>query len=97
MKFIKKSLLGLGALAAVGLISGALYAKDPSDIHCLTSVGKTGGWLECTGKGTWRGKADCAYEGDRYTRWVTQGKGPHREYLNCTFKMRNISYEVRNN
>jgi hypothetical protein len=90
-----KMLIRGGLVAALGLLSGGLYAQGPSDLHCLKSFGKTGGWVECTGRGTWRAKADCANEPDDYSKWVTQGKGPHREYVECTFRIRGVSYEVR--
>jgi hypothetical protein len=71
-------------------------AKAPkANLQCRTSFGKTGGWVECKGKGTWRAVADCQNELDDTSDWLTQKKGTHRRYVECTFRIAGVSYEVR--
>jgi hypothetical protein len=65
------------------------------NLQCRTSFGETGGWVECKGQGTWRALADCQNEPDDSSDWLTQKKGTHRRYVECTFRIAGVSYEVR--
>lgn len=78
-----------------GTTSHAAQAGERAALKCKTSYGNTGGWVKCTGKGTWRAVADCGFEPDKASKWVTQTTGPHRETLECTFQIRGIHYESR--
>lgn len=93
-------LLGGSATASTGsqhqaTAATSSQAGERAGLHCKTSFGDTGGWVECTGKGTWRAVADCENEPDPASKWVTQTKGPKRQSLECTFGIRGIHYEVR--
>ena len=73
----------LVATGGVGLASaqpaGAALTCDHS--HSGTQAK---GW--CTGSGTWRLKAKCQAEPDRYTDYVKQTSGTTTLYKECTFK-----------
>lgn len=63
---------------------------------CTNSVGNTGGWAECQGRGTWRVKSICTAEKDKYTPWHTQRGGTHREYAEeCTLDIIDVRGEVK--
>lgn len=65
-------------------------------LNCEHSVGNTGGWVECQGKGTWRVKSICSAEPDKYTAWRSQRGGTHRTYAEeCTFDIDDVRVEVR--
>jgi hypothetical protein len=98
--------LPLALATCVALVAGAPQAAPDKPeqrtesvttkkgLTCKTSYGNTGGWVQCTGKGTWRAVADCTFS-DETSKWITQGKHPHREYLECTVGIHGMSYEVR--
>ncbi len=65
-------------------------------LNCKHSVGNTGGWVECQGRGTWRVKSICNNEPDKYTGWRSQRGGTHRMYAEeCTFDIDDVQLELR--
>lgn len=65
-------------------------------LDCKHSVGNTGGWVECQGKGTWRVKSICDNEPDEYTDWHRQRGGTHREYAEeCSFDIDDVRIGIR--
>lgn len=75
---------------------GPAVAPMSSSLNCKTSVGHTGGWVECTGRGTWRVKSICDDEPDKYTTWHSQRGGTQRVYaVDCTFHIADVTYEVK--
>jgi hypothetical protein len=93
--------LSLGVPGAAGASTVAAQGAAPAaapqaSLNCKTSVGHTGGWVECKGKGTWRVKSICDNETDKYTTWHSQRGGTQRIYaVDCTFKMDDVTYEVK--
>lgn len=83
--------------AATTAAQGAAGAAAPqASLNCKTSVGNTGGWVECRGKGTWRVKSICNNEGDKYTTWHSQRGGKQRVYaVQCTWDIDDVTYEVK--
>ena len=83
--------------AATTAEQGAVGAPAPqASLNCKTSVGNTGGWVECTGRGTWRVKSICNNETDKYTTWHSQRGGKQRIYaVDCTWDIEDVRYEVK--
>ncbi|UNO42412.1 hypothetical protein [Streptomyces sp. MST-110588] len=87
------AILSIGAAAPA--MASSSVAAGGSNLKCRTSFGNTGGWVECTGSGTWRAVADCQFEPDDTSNWITQSGGTKRQSVECTFSIRGVSYEVR--
>ena len=90
--------LGLqGTAGATTIEQGTARAAAPqASLNCKTSVGNTGGWVECQGRGTWRVKSICNNEPDKYTTWHSQRGGKQRIYaVECTWDIEDVTYEVK--
>ncbi|MER6719018.1 hypothetical protein ABT394_12400 [Streptomyces halstedii] len=84
----------VGAVLSVGLLGAA--PAQASSLSCSKTVGSSGGTAWCTGSGTWRVKAVCNYESDKYSGWITQNSGTkYATVPQCTFNIENIIFEVQ--
>lgn len=76
--------------------AAANVASAGASLSCTKSVGNTGGWVECKGRGTWRVKSICDNERDKYTTWHSQRGGKQRVYAEqCTFDIDDVRWEVK--
>ncbi|WP_147463583.1 hypothetical protein [Cellulomonas triticagri] len=82
-------------LLTVGGASIATAAPADAALTCSASVPKdTQAKGSCSGSGTWRLKAACAFEPDKYTSWLKQSSGTSSMYKECTFSVQKASVEI---
>lgn len=95
----KLAIAGLGLVATLGLAVPQASAHEASAaraLSCTKSVGGTGGWVQCTGKGEWRTVSICDFERDRTSVWHSQNGGTMRKsVLECRWDLADIKIEKR--
>lgn len=81
-------------LAGGGVGLASAQVADAA-LTCSTSLpANTQAKGTCAGSGTWRLKAQCQYELDKYTSYVKQTSGTTSLYKECTFKATGAVVEI---
>ena len=88
---LKKLAVVVGTTALLTAGIGVSTQASAADLSCKKSVGRTAGWAECKGSGTFRVKSLCQYEADKHTSWVKVTKGSVRiNAKGCTYKITGV-------
>lgn len=83
-----------GMIAAGGIALGSAQAADAALTCSASTPANTLAKGTCSGNGTWRLKAKCQMEPDKYTSSVKQTSGSTTLYKECTFKVQGAVIEI---